>query len=321
MAFTSTALAAVLLAGMASLWSPPGRSLPMDPQVSKDAPGKFVTIGGLKTHYTVQGEGEGLIVLVHGLGWGWEEAFGRVIPKLTKESTVMAYDIYGRGFSDGTTKSHDLALYVSQLAQLLLKLEAETGGKSLKPFTLVGYSMGGVVVSGFAKEYPHLVEKLILMAPAGVNIPMPPAAQIVKMPIVGDLLVRFVGASLMKSELPNGHFAGEDFDPKIRKYREEQLDLRVSRHAGYLDSILSSLRHMPLTNNEEILASLESLGFSIDIIWGENDNVCPYGPASEGLRKLIPKAKLHTIKECGHDDLVENKAAELAAVIRKIHNN
>ncbi|CAI4216218.1 unnamed protein product [Parascedosporium putredinis] len=61
---------------------------------------------------------------------------------------VSTPDLFGRGFSDGVGDlPHDSRLY---------------------SIRLVGYSMGGGIAVHFASAFPHMVESLVLLAPAGL---------------------------------------------------------------------------------------------------------------------------------------------------------
>lgn len=60
-----------------------------------------------------------------------------------------------------TNARYDDGLYISQLVQLLHKLK---WGKTL----VVGYSLGGLVATGFASRFPEQVEGIGYVAPAGL---------------------------------------------------------------------------------------------------------------------------------------------------------
>jgi len=288
-------------------------------EMRADAPGEFLEISGVRTHYTIQGKGP-LIVLVHGLGTGWDEAYNNIIPILAEKNTVLAYDYYGRGYTDGTSDNHDMEQLVGHLAQLLLKLSARTNGLTVQPFTLVGYSMGGALVTGFSLEFPHLIKNLVLMAPAGVAIPIPIEGQIIKVPVLGDALFQLLGSPIMKIQIPKGHYDGENMSEEIRQWRVERLSQRVMHSPGHIRGILSSIRHFPLNNLDAGFSALQNHTFPVMAIWGENDLVCPFEASSARLRELLPKLELKPIKECGHDDLVEKDASTTAAFIDEFAN-
>mmetsp|Transcript_13023 Transcript_13023/g.24636 ORF Transcript_13023/g.24636 Transcript_13023/m.24636 type:complete len:343 (-) Transcript_13023:68-1096(-) len=308
-----------LLACVCWLWSPTDRVYPVSEEMRADAPGEFVKVGVVRTHYTIQGKGP-LIVLVHGLGTGWDEAYNHIIPVLAEKNTVLAYDYYGRGYTDGASDNHDMEQLCGHLAELLLQLSGRTNGLTVQPFTLVGYSMGGALVTGFATQYPHLIKNLVLMAPAGVGIPIPIEGQIIQIPIIGDLLFQLLGKLIMQMQLPKGHFEGEDMSEDIRQWRIQRLNQRVEHSQGHISGILSSIRHFPLNGFDAGYAALQKLPFPVMAIWGEDDLVCPFGAASTALKKLVPKLELKPIKECGHDDLVEKDASKTAALIDEFAN-
>ncbi|KAK4191764.1 Alpha/Beta hydrolase protein [Podospora australis] len=80
---------------------------------------------------------------------------------------VMLFDLFGRGFSDNPADlPHDSRLYLSQALIALASSEL-----SWSSFTLIGYSLGGGIVTHFAASFPHLVSNLILLAPAGLIRP------------------------------------------------------------------------------------------------------------------------------------------------------
>jgi pimeloyl-ACP methyl ester carboxylesterase len=73
-------------------------------------------------------------------------------------------DLVGRGYSDGPGHlTYDLSLYVSQLCMLLTSLPEWSGS-----FNVVGYSLGGAIATTFARYFPHRIDNLLLIAPAGL---------------------------------------------------------------------------------------------------------------------------------------------------------
>jgi hypothetical protein len=131
---------AVAFAAVLALWCPADRVYRPTAEHLSEAPGKFVNIGGVNTHYRLEGSGP-LVVLVHGLG-GSSHAFEYIAKTVAaggengEGHTVLSFDYFGRGFTDATSENNDLEQLVGLLAQLLLKLSRETGGQTTRPFTL-----------------------------------------------------------------------------------------------------------------------------------------------------------------------------------------
>ncbi|GAB5364663.1 hypothetical protein AAMO2058_000989100 [Amorphochlora amoebiformis] len=304
------------LAAIMWLWAPANINIPMHPEFEARAPGEFAVIGGIKTHFILRGNGPRLVVLIHGLGKGISEAYNPVIlPELAKKHTVLAIDYFGRGFTEGTTANCDMRQLVAHIAQVLLYLSERTNGLTVKPFTLVGYSMGGALVTGFALQFPHLIRKLILIAPAGTAIPIPLEGKLVKLPIIGDLLFQLLGNLILPMQMPKGHYDWDSVDPVLKEELKQAILDQIKYHPGYIHNFLSSLRHFPLNDMEKDFAQLEHLPFPVMAIWGDSDRVCPYAESSARIKQLIPKLELYTIKNSGHDDVSEKDALEVAKVI------
>ena len=119
---------------------------------------------GLRFRYLEWGAADAEpIVLVHGFS-STAEAWARVGEALASEYHVVAPDLRGHGESDWDVQQRytdeQLAADVRTLVQEL----------NLRPFTLVGHSMGGAVGYTYAARYPSDVTRLIIEDSA----PMPP---------------------------------------------------------------------------------------------------------------------------------------------------
>ena len=77
---------------------------------------------------------------------------------------TLRFDLFGRGFSEHPDDCRfDTDMYVGHVQSLLQRLELAD-----MPVTVVGHSMGGLVAMSYCELYPDLVERLVLLAPAGV---------------------------------------------------------------------------------------------------------------------------------------------------------
>jgi len=101
--------------------------------------------------------------------------------------------------------------------------------------------MGGAAATGFALEFDSLIKNLILMAPAGVKVPIPVEGELIKIPIIGDLLFQAVAPFIIKNQLPRGHIKGDDFDETVKAHRHSNITARTKHHPGYVRSLLSSV--------------------------------------------------------------------------------
>jgi len=260
----------------------------LTPEVRAKLPGEFVQLeDGVVSYYWKGPEDGDIVVLVHGFSnpkFVWD---GNVNALATAGFRVLAYDHYGRGYSDRPNIVYDTNLYVRELLNLLNALHIT------KPVTLVGYSMGGGNVVGFAGRYPERVKKLILIAPAGY-IPQPKGlAALASVPVVGEWLMTVVGRKRVLDNIRKDVDTGRARSDMIDKL-EDQLQYR-----GYLEALLSTMRHYPMHDLSEDYESVGRLNIPTYAIWGTDDEVVPFA-GSEKVKHAIPHVKVIPVEGARH---------------------
>ncbi len=105
------------------------------------------------------------VLLVHGISTPCVALAGIASGLAEKGCRVMLLDLFGRGWSDapGDLKFDD-RLYTSQLFMAL----SSSPLNWMAGFSVIGYSMGAAIGANFTSYFPHLVEDLVLVAPAGL---------------------------------------------------------------------------------------------------------------------------------------------------------
>ena len=124
-------------------------------------PTKYLQLKEGEIAYQKEGKGKHVLIFVHGLSSN-SDAWYRNIEELKKDFTCIAIDLpgYGRSFKDADEFT---ATYFAEI------LNEFTDKLNIKKFTLVGHSMGGQASIKFASKYPEKLDKLILIAPAGIE--------------------------------------------------------------------------------------------------------------------------------------------------------
>ncbi len=110
---------------------------------------------------TQTGDGPPL-VLVHGVG-ATRAVWGRVLERLAGGHAVTALDVPGFGDSPPAAPGFALDVVADAISEGLLD-----AGVAM-PFALVGHSLGGAVALTLADRHPDAVDRLVLVAPAGLT--------------------------------------------------------------------------------------------------------------------------------------------------------
>ncbi|HYG53081.1 MAG TPA: alpha/beta hydrolase [Flavobacteriales bacterium] len=117
-------------------------------------------------YYEIYGTGDPVLVMNGGPGFSSKHMRGFAEELSKKGHEVILFDQRGTGNStvpqmDSLTITFDLVL--SDAAELIKKLH-------YKSVTVLGHSFGGILAMGFAAKFPGMVSKLVLCAPAGINL-------------------------------------------------------------------------------------------------------------------------------------------------------
>nr|WP_241249904.1 alpha/beta fold hydrolase [Rhodococcus sp. X156] len=137
------------------------------------------TIHGYRRAFRTAGSGPPLL-LIHGIGDS-SSTWTHVIDELAQSFTVIAPDLLGHGRSDKPRADYSVAAYANGMRDLLTVLGIER-------VTLVGHSLGGGVALQFAYQFPHMVERLVVVAPGGVTKEVNPALRLAALPVANQAL-------------------------------------------------------------------------------------------------------------------------------------
>ena len=155
----------------------PWSSQPLDAWAARYARGTSVDLGGRKTHYVEKGEGEP-VILLHGLFFDtnmWSEN----IDALAAHFKVYALDLWGCGYSTREPLDYGYPLFAEQLLRFMDRL-------GIARASLVGQSMGAGTAIRFCVEHRERVNKLVLVACAGLPNRLPLLARILDIRGVGE---------------------------------------------------------------------------------------------------------------------------------------
>ncbi|MHA2248772.1 MAG: alpha/beta fold hydrolase [Candidatus Kariarchaeaceae archaeon] len=270
-------------------------SIELNSETRENAPGNFVELSQGFVHYELLGPEDGdLVVLIHGFSvpsffWDKNVEFLRNAGYRT-----LRYDLYGRGYSDRPKVKYDENLFLDQLYELLEKLDLLENKSNL-----IGLSMGGAISTLFSVKYPNLVKNTILLAPAGLPMPVPVSALLLKIPILNSLLFRMFGTRTLIEGLSHDYQNQPDNFPEIQEKYIQQM-----QYKGFRSAILSTINNFPLTSLTDKYKQLGQLKIPVLLIGGTEDSIIPFNNYQQ-ISEIIPHADFHVLENTGHAVQVE----------------
>lgn len=253
--------------------------------------GSYATLdNGLTLHYLDIGSGP-VVIWLHGSGpgaSGFSNFKGNYPVFADAGYRNIVLDLPGFGRSDKPADmNYDLSFFVSSLQGFLDKVGIDS-------CTLLGNSLGGAIALGAALAYPERVEKLVLMAPGGVEeresyFQMPGILRMVEVFAKGPM-----GVEDMRHVMSLQLFDSSQLDEDLLK---ERVAVAVTQPANLFSTMM-------VPNMTERLGEIQVpiLGF-----WGTNDLFNPPAGALKILNNA-PNARFIMLNRCGHWVQVEHEA-------------
>ncbi|MFC6066244.1 acetoin dehydrogenase dihydrolipoyllysine-residue acetyltransferase subunit [Streptomyces ochraceiscleroticus] len=248
-------------------------------------------VGGRAVSYTTMGDGEDVVVLVHGYG-GDKDSWLFVQEPLARSRTVHALDLPGHGDSAKDVGDGSLGTLADTVLGFLDAL-------GIQRAHLVGHSLGGAVVTAAAAAAPDRVRSLTLVSPAGYGPE-----------IDADYLRGFASAGTRRELRP--HLLKLFADPGLVN-RQLVDDLLKYKRLDGVDRALQTLLGTLLDGERsalDVAALPAKAGVPTVAVWGRADQVIPVA----GAESLRPFATVHVVDGAGHMAQMETPAAVVAAV-------
>jgi len=264
------------------------------PEQLADPDSQFVEVNGLNVHYKTAGQGEPVLVLLHGFAaslFSWREVIG----PLAENATVIAFDRPAFGLTErpmpGEWQGQNPYSPEAQVA-LTVGLLDDLG---VEKAVLVGNSAGGTVATLTALAHPERVEALVLVDPAiysggGAPSLLRPLLRTPQMRHLGPLFARAIrdwgddfGRSAWHdpSKLTDEIWEGYKKPLQVDNWDRALWEFTVASHASQLEE------------------RLDELDLPVLVITGDDDRIVPT-EQSIRLAAELPNAELVVIPECGH---------------------
>ena len=222
------------------------------------------------------------LLLLHGIGAS-AERWANIIPFFYEHFRIIVPDIIGFGYSDKPTVEYNIPFFVKFLEDFMNSL-------GVKKAIIGGSSFGGLVAAEFAIKNTNMVNKLMLVSPAGT------------MKTSTKTLEEYILASLYPThENVWRAFINMAFDPctVTEQTIEEFIDRMKLPNAKY--AFMSTMQGIRNTMN--LSSRLNKIISPTIIVWGEQDEMIPLKYAEE--YRNIPNSNLQVIPKCGHTPFTE----------------
>jgi pimeloyl-ACP methyl ester carboxylesterase len=246
------------------------------------------------------------VLLVHGYG-ALIDHWRAVARPIARKHTLYAIDLYGFGYSARPSGAPSKERWADQVAEFVRRVIG-------RPAVIVGHSMGGVVVSEFARRYPELVHGLVLVNSSGAQMMERPVTStdrlmmnLIGTPLVGEALANvFASPSGVRRGLLQSYHVKERVTPELvrtfsgplQKYGPQSY-LAVSRRFQNLT--------LDMQAGEITAPSL--------LIWGEYDESIPPSQGKLIQERILPQAELKVLKDSGHCPFDETPEAFVDALL------
>jgi len=245
---------------------------------------------GRRIHYLDEGQGP-VVVLLHGSGNGacGYSNFKGNYPALVKAGyRCILPDLVGFGYSDKPADvEYPLSFFVECVKQTLDAI-------GVTQYTLLGNSLGGAVALGFALEHPRNVERLVLMAPGGLNdlpdyLAMPGMKAMFETFAGGPMTVDKMKAFFVKAFVVNPAVVD---DPLVAE-RFELMKLQNPQ-------VMKTMKVPNMTGR------LGEIACPALTLWGLNENMMPDSGILR-LAKGLKNGRMVLVPNCGHWVMIEHR--------------
>ncbi len=271
---------------------------------------QFIELNGLKIHYQRYGEGQPVMILLHGFGastFSWRE----VLKPLGAHGTAIAFDRPGFGLTERPLPEewegpnpYTLDFQVDLVIALMDAIQAPQA-------ILIGNSAGGTVALYTALKYPERVQGLVLVdaaiyrgggAPAWIR----PLLNTPQMNRLGPLMVRsLAGEQGMQFLRSAWHDPSKITNEIIAGYRRPLQAKNWDRALWELTKVSGS---------SNLYQRLGEVMQPVLVISGDDDRIVPT-EESIRLARELSNAHLFIIPKCGHVPQEECPEAFLHAVL------
>jgi pimeloyl-ACP methyl ester carboxylesterase len=262
-------------------------------RVAEAATVRTAHVHGHEVAYRALGEGP-VVVLIHGIA-GSSTTWVPVMPLLGEDYTVIAPDLLGHGESAKPRGDYSLGAYASGIRDLLTVLGHERA-------TFVGHSLGGGIAMQLAYQFPHMCERLALVATGGFGREVNPLLRAMSLPgteyVLPFVLTRHVhgAVSTVGRVLGSLGLRGDALLTEVWASYTRLTDARAQRAFVHTIRSVIDVAGQRVSARDRLYLAEEVPTL---IVWGDRDVVIPVEHAYSA-HGLLPASRLEIVEGAGH---------------------
>jgi len=243
--------------------------------------------------YVDEGQGA-VVVMVHGLG-SYLPAWKKNIEDLKSDFRCIAVDLIGYGKSSKPEETFTLTEQSAMIAELLEKLD-------ISHYHIMGHSMGGQIGIHHALQYKDRVDKLVLIAPAGIETFTDMQRNIFR-GMQPEFIMVSDAAAIETNFKANFHDFPQQAEFMIHDRIQMKEDPQFKQYAG---AVVAGIHGMV---DELVYEKLEELDLPTLVLFGTEDNLIPNRTFNPDLstedvwrraKEKIPNSQGALIPGAGH---------------------
>ena len=241
----------------------------------------------LELSFVDEGEGPHTLLLVHGLGSS-KASWYKLITRLRSHFRVLALDLPGYGESSKGDFSGSMDFFAGILREFIYRM-------ALQRVVAVGHSMGGQIVLALALQHGSLLQRMVLLAPAGFETFTEVEGLWIRNLYRPALLRAVPFSRTEKNIIMNFHHFPEDAQFMIDQRRELEED--SAAFSQYCQTISRCVEGMIVS---PVFDRLEKISLPSLTIFGLEDAFIPN-------RMLHPRQSVQKVAEAGHRQLLQDQ--------------
>ncbi len=262
---------------------------------------KKVTIhNGIDIAFCDEGKGDKTILFIHGLA-NYYPVWKHQIDELKKSCRCIAIDLPGNGLSSRGDFPYTMFFYAECIVKFIEKME-------LKNVILCGHSMGGQIAIIISLRHPNLIDKMILVAPAGLEYFNQHEVMLMQHAMsFGDFF--YADEFHLENTIKQSFYHSQNESSNI--ISDLKNILKNNKIKEWKDMSIASINGML---NEQVNQFLSTISTPTLIIFGDKDQLIPnklihFSETPESIAKsgtsLIPNSSYKMIKNAGHFVMIE----------------